>query len=124
MQIAVWAAFKGYIACDKELDATRLKSLDEPDVWADVDPFWEEEEDPALEWFLAQNDGGSYMDQDTGLQDSPDDLTEARSDCSRNDVLRPDIDGPQTQPCKELRNALCRAKDINCPVGAALSFPL
>ena len=55
MQILVWAAFKGYIPSDQEIDATKLQKLDEEEQW-DICDEWHEIDDPALAMFLEQTD--------------------------------------------------------------------
>jgi hypothetical protein len=63
MQILVWSAFKGYIASDLEIEATKLSGVvnENPSDWDDP---WLEVDDPALEMFLAQCDGLHQADYD------------------------------------------------------------
>ena len=55
VQLTVSAAIKGCVACDREIEAFWLMTLEGPRVWSDIDPFWAEY-DIALDFFIAQHD--------------------------------------------------------------------
>ena len=86
-------AFRGYIASDAEIEATKPSVLEEPEEWND---FWDYD-DPGLEHFLAQDDNLACQEDD---------------DCTVAGEVPDTADTRQSIPARVQTNALSEVRAI------------